>query len=127
MKKANVLFVFLIFFISFIEVYSININILQQKAYEYENIKYLNEFSLVESDVLIAVIEKFHKYKMEDFEINSDLGYVYVYFIDETSYIHFDFKISVYARLDYDLVYDSCYNYELINEGLFPVVDKIKS
>jgi len=127
MKKANVLFVFLIFFISFIEVYSININILQQKAYEYKHIKYLNRFSLVESDVLIAVIEKFHKYKMEDFEINSDLGTVYVYFVDETSYIHFDFEISVYARLDYDLVYDSCYNYELINEGLFPVVDKIKS
>lgn len=127
MKKANVLFVFLIFFVSFIEVYSININILQQKAYEYKHIEYLNEFSLVESEVLIEIIDKFHNNKMEDFEIDSDLGNVYVYFFDETSYIHFDFDISVYARLEYDLVYDSCYNYELINEGLFPVVDKIKS
>jgi len=127
MKRASVLFVFLIFFISFIEVYSININILQQKAYEYKQIEYLNEFSLVESDILIEVIDKFHSYKMEDFEVESELGIVYIYFIDETSYIHFDFEIDVYARLDYDLVYDSCYNYELINEGLFPVVDKIKS
>lgn len=127
MKRASVLFVFLIFFISFIEVYSININILQQKAYEYKQIEYLNEFSLVESDILIAVIDKFHSYKMEDFEVESELGIVYIYFIDEISYIHFDFEIDVYARLDYDLVYDSCYNYELINEGLFPVVDKIKS
>lgn len=127
MKRASVLFVFLIFFISFIEVYSININILQQKAYEYKQIEYLNEFSLVESDILIEVIDKFHSYKMEDFEVESELGIVYIYFIDEISYIHFDFEIDVYARLDYDLVYDSCYNYELINEGLFPVVDKIKS
>jgi hypothetical protein len=77
--------------------------------------------------VLIEIIQKFHTYKMEDFVYNSELGIVYIYFIDESTYIYFDFESSVYARLDYDLVFDSCYNYELINEGLFPVVDKIKS
>lgn len=127
MKKANVLFIFLIFFISFIELYSINIKILQQKTYEYNHIEYLTKFSFAESEVIIAIIDKFHKYKMEDFEINTELGIAYIYFIDEISYIYFDFETPVYARLDYDLVYDSCYNYELINEGLFPVVDKIKS
>lgn len=127
MKKANVLYLFLTLFISFIELYTINVNILQQKAYEYKHIQYLNEFSLIESDVLIAIINKFHTYKMEDFEIVSNLGNVNIYYMDEIAYIHYDFEINVFARLEYDLVYDSCFNYELINEGLFPVVDKINS
>jgi hypothetical protein len=127
MKKANVLVLYLVYFIIFIEIYSINITILQHKIYENQYIYKLNQFSLIESAVLIEIIQKFHTYKMEDFVYNSELGIVYIYFIDESTYIYFDFESSVYARLDYDLVFDSCYNYELINEGLFPVVDKIKS
>jgi len=127
MKKAKVLFLYLLFFLLFIEIYSINIVILKQKAYEYKHIDYLTLFSYIESDVLIQIIDKFHVYKMENFEIETELGLVYIIFLDESAYIHFDFETSVFARLDYDLIYDSCYNYELINEALFPVVDKIKS
>jgi len=127
MKKANVLFVYLIFFIFFLEIYTINIAILEQKAYELKHIEYLSKFSFIESDILIQIINKFYEYNMDNFEIETELGIVYIVFIDESAYIHFDYEISVFARLDYDLVYDSCYNYELINEALFPVVDKIKS
>lgn len=127
MKKANVLFIYLIFFMFFLEIYTINIAILEQKAYELKHIEYLSKFSFIESDILIQIINKFHEYNMDNFEIDTELGIVYVVFIDESAYIYFDYEIAVFAKLDYDLVYDSCYNYELINEALFPVVDKIKS
>lgn len=127
MKKANVLIIYLIFFIFFLEIYTINISILEQKAYELKHIEYLSKFSFIESNILIQIINKFHEYNMDNFETETELGIVYIVFIDESAYIHFDYDTSVFAKLDYDLVYDSCYNYELINEALFPVVDKIKS
>lgn len=127
MKKANVLFIYLIFFIFFLEIYTINISILEQKAYELKHIEYLSKFSFIESDILIQIINKFHEYNMDNFEIETELGIVYIVFIDESAYINFDYDTAVFGKLDYDLVYDSCYNYELINEALFPVVDKIKS
>lgn len=127
MKKAQILLFYLVLFIVFIEAYSLNIKIISQKAYEYLKISELNEFSFIESDVLIKVIHKFHIYKTDDFVYETDLGSVYVYYLDEVAYIKYDFEKSIYARLDYDLVYDSCYNYELIDGALFPVVDKLNS
>lgn len=127
MKKAQILLFYLVLFIVFIEAYCINIKIISQKAYEYLIISELNKFSFIESDILIRVIHKFHIYKPEDFVFESELGLVYVYYLDEVAYIKYDYDKPIYARLDYDLVYDSCYNYELIDGALFPVVDKLNS
>lgn len=127
MKRAQILLFYLVLFIVFIEGYSINIKIISQKAYEYSKISELNKFSFIESDIIIKVIDKFHKYKMEDFVFESELGLVFVYYLDEIAYIKYDYVKPIYARLDYDLVYDSCYNYDLIDVALFPVVDKLNS
>lgn len=125
MRRAHILLFYLVLFIAFIEIYTINLNIIVQKGYEYFNINELSKYSIIESEVLIKTNKKFHDYEMEDFTINTDLGLVYIYYMDEVAYIKYDFNKVIYARLDYDLVYDSCYNYELIPEALFPVVDKL--
>lgn len=127
MKKASILFFFLIIFVYFLELFEINIKILNQKYFELNNYDYISTFSYIESDILIKTINNFYQYKLEDFVEITELGSVYVNFIDEEAYIKFDFEKPVFARLNYDLVYNSCINYELIIEALFPVVDKLNS
>lgn len=127
MKKANVLLFFLIIFVFFLELFELNIKILNQKYFEFYNSSYLNTFSLIESDILIKVIDQYYRYKLNDFDKETELGRVIVIYLDEVAYIKFDFENPVFARLDYDLVYNSCINYELIPEALFPVVDKLNS
>lgn len=127
MKKASILFFFLIIFVYFLELFEINIKILNQKYFELNNYDYISTFSYIESDILIKTINNFYQYKLEDFVEKTELGSVYVNFIDEVAYIKFDFEKPVFARLNYDLVYNSCINYELIIEALFPVVDKLNS
>ncbi|MHB8096588.1 MAG: hypothetical protein ACYDEI_02935 [Erysipelotrichaceae bacterium] len=127
MKKASILFFFLIIFVYFLELFEINIKILNQKYFELNNYDYISTFSYIESDILIKTINNFYQYKLEDFVEKTELGSVNVNFIDEVAYIKFDFEKPVFARLNYDLVYNSCINYELIIEALFPVVDKLNS
>jgi len=127
MKKSNILLFFLIIFVFFLELFEINIKILNQKYFELYNYSYINTFSLIESDILIKVIDKYYRYKFEDFIEETELGRVHVTYLDEVAYIKFDFEKPVFARLDYDLIYNSCINYELISEALFPVVDKLNS
>jgi hypothetical protein len=127
MKKGHILIFYLTLFIVYLELYVNNIKILNHKIFESVNIIKLEEYSYIESEILIEIIKMFHEYRMEDFTIESSLGRVNVYFVDEVAYIKFNFNEPVYARLDYDLVYDSCYNYDIISEALFPIVDKINS
>lgn len=127
MKKGHILLFYLTLFIVFLEIYINNIKILNQKIYEVLNMPKLLEYSLIESEVLITVVRMFHEYKMDNFSMESTLGIVNIYFIDEVAYIKFNFDEPIFARLDYDLVYDSCYNYDIISEALFPIVDKINS
>ncbi len=127
MKKGHILIFYLTIFIIYLELYTNNIKILNHKIFERVNLTRLEEYSYIESEVLIRVVKLFHEYRMEDFNIESSLGVINIYFIDEVAYIKFNFNEPVYARLDYDLVYDSCYNYDIISEALFPIVDKINS
>jgi len=127
MKKGYILIFYLTIFIIYLELYTNNIKILNHKIFERVNLTRLEEYSYIESEVMIRVVKLFHEYRMEDFNIESSLGVINIYFIDEVAYIKFNFNEPIYARLDYDLVYDSCYNYDIISEALFPIVDKINS
>lgn len=127
MKKGNLLLFYLVIFIFFIQLVDINIKILNQKYFEFHHSQSINRFSFIESFVIIETIKKFYDYKMDDFILDTELGQVYIYYFDEIAYIKFDFNSNVFAKLEYDLVYNSCINYELISEALFPVVDKLKS
>ncbi len=64
---------------------------------------------------------------MEDFIVESSYGLVYITYLDEVAYIKFDFEKPVFGKLNYDLVFNSCINYEIIPEALFPTVDKLNS
>lgn len=124
MKKANLLLFFLILFLFFLELFEINVKILNQKIYELNNTYNISTFSYIESDILIKTIDKYYRYKLDDFNLETELGNVFVTFLDEVAYIKFDFEKPVFARLNYDLIYNTCINYELIPEALFPIVDK---
>ena len=127
MKKPYILVFYLGVFIFFLELYSLNINILNQKQTELIKYDRLNTFSLIESNVLQKVINLFYTYNMNDFTVETDLGMVFIYFVDETAYIKYDFETPLYGQLKYDLIYNSCIDYEYISEALFPIVDKLNS
>jgi hypothetical protein len=127
MKKGQILLLYITLFIIFLELYINNVKILNHKVYEIINMSKIDEYSIIESEIIMKIVEMFHEYKMEDFVQDSKLGIINVYFIDESAYIKFNYENLIYARLDYDLVYDSCYNYDIISEALFPIVDKKKS
>lgn len=127
MKKSYILVFYLGLFIFFLELYSLNINILNQKQTELIKYDRLNTFSLIESNVLQKVINLFYTYNMNDFTVETDLGMVFIYFVDETAYIKYDFETPLYGKLKYDLIYNSCIDYEYISEALCPIVDKLNS
>jgi len=127
MKKGNLIFIYLLIFTLFLNLVDINLKIFNHKYYEFYHSKSIINFSIIESNVLRQTIDKFYRYKIEDFILETDLGTVYIYYFDEIAYIKYDFTLPVYAKLEYDLVYNSCINYDLIPEALFPVVDKLNS
>lgn len=127
MKKSYIILFYLFIFTAFLSLYEINLKILKQKQIEYLYRTYLINFSYIESEVLIQTIDKFYRYKMDDFVYESELGDIYIYFLDEIAYIEYRFESIIFAKLDYDLIYNSCVNYEIISEALFPVVDKLNS
>jgi hypothetical protein len=88
--------------------------------------QHLERYSFIESYTIQKTIKQFHAYSFDPFIIETSLGEVYVVFIDESAYLHFDFENEVFAQLDYDLVYDSALAYDIIPEALFPSVDKIE-
>lgn len=124
MRKGNILLFYLVIFTFFLQIVDINIKIFNQKYYEYYHSKTITLFSIIESNVIIETIHRFYNYKMEDFILETELGFVYIYYFDEIAYIKYDFESPVFAKLKYDLIYNSSIDYELITEALFPVVDK---
>lgn len=127
MRKANALLFILILFFLFVELFEMNLKILNQRYFELLNSKYLSQFSYIEANVLKQCIDLFYQYKMNDFVIETEMGDVYIYYIEEIAYIKFNFDVPVFAKLEYDLIYNSCINYEIISEALFPIVDKLNS
>lgn len=127
MRKANALLFILILFLLFVELFQMNLKILNQRYFEFFNSKYLSQFSYIEANVLKQCIDLYYQYKMNDFVIETEMGDVYIYYIEEIAYIKFDFDVPVFAKLEYDLIYNSCINYEIISEALFPIVDKLNS
>ncbi len=111
-------------FVQFITLYLVNLDIASNIFYERIHYHHLERFSFIESFAIQKTIKQFHNYKFDPFIIETSLGEVYVVFIDESAYLHFDFENDVFAQLDYDLVYDSALTYDIIPEALFPSVDK---
>ena len=99
MKKGYLVQFYLIIFIMFLSLYDINLNILKQKQIELSQRDVLNDFSLIESEVLIQTIDKFYRYKMEDFIVESSYGLVYITYLDEIAYIKFDFEKPVFGHI----------------------------
>lgn len=93
--------------------------------YERAHYHKLERFSYIESYAIQKVVMQFNDYRFESIFIETSLGLVTIFFIDESAFLHFDFENEVFARLDYDLVYDSTLAYDIIPEALFPSVDKI--
>lgn len=125
MRNFSLISIFLYLLTLFIELYLTNINIISNHQYERAFYHQLERFSYIESYVIQETIEQFNRYKFDEIRIESNLGFVYIVFIDETAYIHYDFDNQVYAKLEYDLIYDSALSYDILSEALFPSVDKI--
>ena len=126
MRNFSYLTFFLYVFIQFIQLYLINLDIVTNLFYERMYYQNLERYSFIESYAIQKTIKQFHAYSFDSFIIETSLGEVYVFFIDESAYLHFDFENEVFAQLDYDLVYDSALAYDIIPEALFPSVDKIE-
>jgi len=124
MRNFSFFTFFLYMFVQFITLYLVNLDIASNIFYERIHYHHLERFSFIESFAIQKTIKQFHNYKFDPFIIETSLGEVYVVFIDESAYLHFDFENDVFAQLDYDLVYDSALTYDIIPEALFPSVDK---
>jgi len=93
--------------------------------YESKHYPSLEEFSYVESFVLQKTIQAFQEEQLKPFYLTSTLGEIDVRIVDETAWIFYNFETKRYARLDYDLVFNSCMSYVFLEEGEFSFVDKV--
>lgn len=84
----------------------------------------MERFSLLESLVLSATIKNFHAYRFDPLTFKFTEGEVKVSFLDESAYLFFAFEEPLYARLDYDLVFDSALAYGFIDESEYLLIDK---
>lgn len=125
MRNSSLFTFYLIAFSQFLKLYLVNIDIQSSYIYESSHYHQLENFSFIESYAIQKTIKQFSDYKFDSITIETNLGYVYITFIDETAYLHYAFENDVYGKLDYDLVYDSALAYDIISEALFPSVDKI--
>lgn len=118
------LFFTLVSFIAILKIVT-NQSIIQMH-YEFErlNSRGIERFSLLESYVLTQTIKHFHAYKNEELHFEFREGDVIVSLIEETAYLYFDFENPIYAKLDYDLVFDSAINYVYIDESEYLLIDK---
>ncbi|HCT63164.1 MAG TPA: hypothetical protein DIC19_03590 [Erysipelotrichaceae bacterium] len=124
MRNSSLFTFFLIAFSQFLKLYLVNNEILSSLIYETSHYHQLENFSYIESYAIQKTIKQFSDYKFDSITIETNLGHVYIIFIEETAYLHFDFENAVYGKLNYDLVYDSALAYDIIPEALFPSVDK---
>lgn len=125
LNKGSVLYYSILFYIFFTTSLS-NIMIRLHFAYfESKNYISMEEFSYIESYVLQKTIQAFRKEKLKPFSLTSKLGDIEVRMDDEIAWIFYNFETKRYARLDYDLVFDTSMSYVYLEEGEFSFVDKV--
>jgi hypothetical protein len=124
MRRANVLSLSILVFLYFSHAYVHMLISLNQRQFEETTFIQVDTFSYWESLVLQKTIEAFRNERLTNFTLQSKLGQVVVVFDDEIAWIRFDSTPVRYARMDYDLVFDSCMSYRYIEASLFPTVDK---
>lgn len=125
MKNSSTLIFFIYAYIQFLNFHRLNLDIVINFNYEQSNLHRLETFSFIESYAIQRAISQFNDYKFDSIIIETSLGDVYINYVDETAYLHFAFENEVFAKLEYDLVYDSALAYDIIPQALFPSVDKI--
>lgn len=123
-RRANVVALSLLMFLFFSQRYTQILISLNHRRFEEQTFEQLEAFSYWESHVLQLVITNFRKEHLNNFSLHSKIGRVDVVYDDEIAWIRFDANPARYARMDYDLVFDSCMSYRYIEESLFPTVDK---
>lgn len=100
--------------------------ILMQLNHESVHFKEMERFSITESYVLTHLVKQLHDYQLDDMNFTLDDVIVQCRFIEESVYITYLYEIPIYARLDYDLVFDSALDYTYISSLEALQIDKIK-
>ena len=117
---------FLTYFILFLQLYSTNSIIFLQQQLEIKKNSSIQQFSIIESDVIHQVVNKFDDYDLIEFKLTYPLGDVLIQMIDEKAYIHYQFEEAIYAILYYDLVFDSAIDYEIVDWEEYSTFDKLE-
>ncbi len=125
MRSSNLLSFLIFLYIQFLKLYLTNLNIVSNIILEQAQYSRWERFSFIEAYAIQRTVKQFKDYRFDAIYFETSLGDVHIVFVDESAYLHFDFETEVFARLDYDLVYDSALAYDIIPEALVPSVDKI--
>lgn len=99
---------------------------LMHTTFETNNYAKLENFSIVESYVLTNLIYLLHTYQLENINYIINEVEIRCIFIDESVYITYLYETPIYAKLDYDLVFDSAMDYNYISASEALQIDKIK-
>jgi hypothetical protein len=124
-NKAAILYYTLLFYLFFILIFSDLMVRLHFAKIEFKQYPSLEMFSYIESFVLQETIQSFRREKLKPFIVNTNQGQVHVRFSDEVAWIFYDLDLKRYARLDYDMVFDSTISYVYLDLGEFSFVDKV--
>lgn len=99
---------------------------LMHATFETNNYAKLENFSIAESYVLTNLIHLLHTYQLENINYIINEVEIRCIFIDESVYITYLYETPIYAKLDYDLVFDSTMDYNYISASEALQIDKIK-
>lgn len=107
---------FLILFIVLSNLYVSKAILLSHRIFESRNADEIQAFSLLESKTIHEIVLRMSSYQLDSFNIDFNEIKVKIIIVDELVFIDYGLDSNIYARFDYDLVFNSSMNYQIISK-----------
>ena len=111
-------------FLIYTNIYVSIAQIVTHTRFEQEHYQEIQAFSLLESKTIYEIVKRMEDYKLDDFTLIYNNIHVKITILDELILIVYDLIEPIYARLDYDLVFNSSLDYQIISYETYEYLTK---
>jgi hypothetical protein len=106
--------IILTFFMFYLNTITSKSILLSQSRFELQHNQEIQAFSLLEAKTIHEIVLRMQKYDLDSFELAFESIIVKINILDESVLIEYGLENPVYALLDYDLVFNSSMDYQII-------------
>lgn len=111
--------IILTFFMFYLNTLTSKSILISQSRFELQHNQEIQAFSLLEAKTIHEVVIRMKKYNLDSFELTFESIIVKIIILDETVLIEYGLESPIYALLNYDLVFNSSMDYQIIPYDTF--------